>query len=100
MRINANQLRDLPWDGHGGPWQIVRSLNTGEPILQSDLASRLMVRRGGILTLIYSRGNLRMTTRAEALADGEPGATIPVRNLQTKKQIYATVKDGNTVEIH
>lgn len=45
-------------------------------------------------SLIYTRGNLRMTTQAEALADGEPGATIPVRNLQTKKQIYATVKDG------
>lgn len=100
MRINANQLRDLPWDGHGGPWQVARALNTGEPILQSDLVSQLMVRRGGILTLIYSRGNLRMTTQAEALADGEPGATIPVRNLQTKKQVYATVKDGNTVEIH
>lgn len=100
MRINASQLRDLPWDGHGGPWQVTRSLITGEPILQSDLASQLMVRRGTILTLIYTRGNLRMTTQAEALADGEPGATIPVRNLQTKKQIYATVKDGSTVEIH
>ena len=96
MRINASQLRDLPWDGHGGPWQVTRSLITGEPILQSDLASQLMVRRG----TIYTRGNLRMTTQAEALADGEPGATIPVRNLQTKKQIYATVKDGSTVEIH
>ena len=72
MRINAGQLRDLPWDGHGGPWQVTRSLITGEPILQSDLVSQLMVRR----------------------------ATIPVRNLQTKKQIYATVKDGSTVEIH
>ena len=100
MRINASQLRDLPWDGHGGPWQVTRSLITGEPILQSDLASQLMVRRGTILSLIYTRGNLRMTTPAEALADGEPGATIPVRNLQTKKQIYATVKDGSTVEIH
>lgn len=100
MRINAGQLRDLPWDGHGGPWQVTRSLITGEPILQSDLASQLMVRRGTILSLIYTRGNLRMTTQAEALADGEPGATIPVRNLQTKKQIYATVKDGSTVEIH
>ena len=100
MRINASQLRALPWDGHGGPWQVTRSLITGEPILQSDLASQLMVRRGTILSLIYTRGNLRMTTQAEALADGEPGATIPVRNLQTKKQIYATVKDGSTVEIH
>lgn len=59
-----------------------------------------MVRRGEVVTLRYARGNVRMTTQAEALADGEPGATIPVRNLQTKKQVFATVKDNATVEIH
>ena len=99
MRVNAGQLKDVPWDGQGGPWQVIRSVGKGETILQSDLANKSMVRRGNILTLNYERGNLRMTLQAEALADGEPGATIPVRNLQTKKQIYATVKDGNTVEI-
>lgn len=99
MRANAAQMKDVPWDGQGGPWQVIRSIGKGEPILQSDLASKLMVRRGNILTLNYTRGNLRMTIQAEALADGEPGQTIPVRNLQTKKQVYATVKDGNTVEI-
>lgn len=99
MRLNASQLKDLPWDGQGGPWQVIRSIGAGEPILQSDLANKMMVRRGNILTLIFSRGNLHMTIQAEALADGEPGQTIPVRNLQTKKQVYATVKDGSTVEI-
>lgn len=100
MRMNAGQMKDVPWDGQGGPWQVVRSISTGEPILQSDLAGKMSVRRGNILTLIYERGNLRMSIQAEALADGEPGATIPVRNLQTKKQVYATVKDGSTVVIH
>lgn len=100
MRLNANNFKDLPWDGQGGPWQVVRSLASGEPIMQSDLAGRLSIRRGNVVTLLYSRGNVRMTIQAEALADGEPGATIPVRNLQTKKQIYATVKDGSTVVIH
>ncbi len=100
MKVNASQLRDLPWDGRGGPWQVNRALNTGEPILQSDLVSQLMVKRGDVVNLIYTRGNLRIATQAQALADGEPGATIAVRNLQTKKQVYAIVKDGSTVEIH
>ncbi len=100
MKVNASQLRDLPWDGRGGPWQLNRALNTGEPILQSDLVSQLMVKRGDVVNLIYRRGNLRSATQAQALADGEPGATIAVRNLQTKKQVYAIVKDGTTVEIH
>lgn len=100
MRVNASAMKDLPWDGQGGPWQAIRSIGTGEPILQSDLVSKSAVRRGNILTLNYSRGNVHMSIRAEALADGQPGQTIPVRNLQSKKQVYATVKDGSTVEIH
>lgn len=100
MRLNAAQMKDVPWDGQGGPWRAIRSIGKGEPILQSDLANKMTVRRGSILTLNYERGNVRMTIQAEALADGEPGATIPVRNLQTKKQIYATVKDGGTVVIY
>lgn len=100
MKVNASQLRELPWDGRGGPWQLNRALNTGEPILQSDLVSQLMVKRGDVVNLVYIKGNLRITTQAQALGDGEPGATIAVRNLQTKKQVYGTVKDGSTVEIH
>ncbi|MBO4301334.1 MAG: flagellar basal body P-ring formation protein FlgA [Desulfovibrio sp.] len=99
-RVNASQLRELPWDGRGGPWQLARAINVGEPILQSDLVSQLVVKRGDVVNLIYSRGNLRSAAQAQALADGEPGATIPVRNLQTKKQVFAIVKNGNTVEIH
>ncbi|MCR5814673.1 MAG: flagellar basal body P-ring formation chaperone FlgA [Desulfovibrio sp.] len=99
-RINARRLKETAWDGKGGPWQMMRSLSAGEPILQSDLATQMMIRRGEIVTLIYARGNLRLETQAEALADGEPGATISVRNLQTKKQIFATVKDNRTVIIH
>ena len=68
--------------------------------MQSDLVSQLMVKRGDVVTLLYSKGNLRIATQAQALSDGEPGGTIAVRNLQTKKQVYATVKDGSTVEIH
>ena len=99
MRMNAAQMKDVPWDGQGGPWQVLRAIGTGEPILQSDLGNKQMVRKGNILTLVYERGNLRMVIQAEALADGQPGETIPVRNLQTKKQVYATVRDGGVVEI-
>ena len=99
-RMNARRLKDAAWDGKGGPWQVLRSLAPGEPILQSDLATQLMVRRGEIVTLIYAKGNLHLQTQAEALSDGEPGARIAVRNLQSKKQVFATVTDNKTVVIH
>ncbi len=43
MRVNAAQMKDVPWDGQGGPWQVIRSIGTGEPILQSDIADRKSV---------------------------------------------------------
>jgi flagella basal body P-ring formation protein FlgA len=100
MRINAAQLREPPWDGQGGPWRLTRSVAPGDPIFRSDLVSELMIRRGDLISLVYSRGNVHMSTRGEAMADGEPGAAIAVRNLQTKKQVHGIVKDGNTVEVH
>lgn len=97
MRVNAAHIKGLPWDGRGGPWQVLRALGTGQTIFQADLATQAMVRKGAIVQLLYERGNVRMSTQAECLSDGEPGATIAVRNLQTKKQIYATVRDNRTL---
>lgn len=97
MRVNAAHIKGIPWDGRGGPWQVLRAIGTGQTIFQADLATQAMVRKGAIVQLLYEKGNVRMSTQAECMADGEPGATIAVRNLQTKKQIYATVRDNRTV---
>ncbi len=97
IRVNASHLRGMPWDGRGGPWQLVRGVSTGQPIFQTDLLGLSMVRKGSIVRLVYERGNVVMTVQAESLSDGEPGATIPVRNLQSKKQVYATIRDSKTV---
>ncbi len=97
IRVNVAHLRGMPWDGRGGPWQMVRGVGTGQPIFQADLLGLAMVRKGAIVRLIYEKGNVVMSVQAESLADGEPGATIPVRNLQSKKQVYATIRDNKTV---
>ncbi len=97
IRVNASHLRGMPWDGRGGPWQLVRGVSTGQPIFQTDLLALSMVRKGAIVRLVYEKGNVVMEVQAESLADGEPGATIPVRNLQSKKQVYATIRDNKTV---
>lgn len=99
MRVNAAHIKGIPWDGRGGPWQVLRALGTGQTIFQADLATQAMVRKGAIVQLLYEKGSIRMSTQAECLSDGEPGATIAVRNLQTKKQVYATVRDNRTVVI-
>lgn len=97
IRMNVAHLKGMPWDGRGGPWQVLRGIGTGQPIFQSDLATQAMVRKGSMVELVYEKGNVNMSVQAESMADGEPGATIPVRNLQSKRQVYATVRDNKTV---
>lgn len=97
IRMNVAQLRDKPWDGRGGPWQVLRAIPTGQAIFQGDLATQSMVRKGNVVVLLYEKGNVRIETQAEVMVDAEPGETIAVRNLQTKKQIYAVVRDARTV---
>ena len=97
IRMNAAQLKNMPWDGRGGPWQLNRNVVVNEPIFQSDLSAQAMVHKGDMVELLYHKGNLSLSVQAEALQDGEPGASISVRNLQSKKQVLATVRDAKTV---
>ena len=99
VRMNAAHMREIPWDGRGGPWQVQRALAPNQPILQGDLLAQSMLRKGSVVNLVYEKGNVRMSARAEVLTDAEPGATVTVRNLQSKKQIFATVIDNNTVMV-
>ncbi len=98
-RVNAAFLKSMPWDGKGGPWQLARPIAAGQVIYSTDLLGESMVQRGDIVNLIYAKGAIRMEIKAEALSDGAPGAIIAVRNLQSKKQIYATVRNSTTVII-
>lgn len=94
---NLAYLKGEPWDGRGGPWQLTRSVGTEQPIMSNDLAPMSMVRKGNKINLIYSKGSVQISVLVEALEDGGPGDTIAVRNIESKKQVYATVRDANTV---
>lgn len=97
MRKNLAHLRDIPWDGRGGPWQAQRAVGTGQVIYQTDLGTQPIIRKGAVVTLVYETATMRLSVQAEAMGDGAPGETIAVRNLQSRKQVYGTVRDGSTV---
>ena len=99
IRANLAYLSGTPWDGRGGPWRLARAITPQEVIYQSDLGHIPTVRKGTVVTLIYQSQTVRMSVQAEALSDGVAGEAIPVRNLQSKKEVYATIQDGLTVLI-
>lgn len=99
IRMNVAHLRDMPWDGRGGPWQIQRAVGKGDPIFQGDLVTIALVQKGSIVDLLYIKNNLRIKAKGIVMAAGEPGGTVLVKNVQTKKEVYAIVKDRYTVHV-
>ncbi|MDR2489069.1 MAG: flagellar basal body P-ring formation chaperone FlgA [Desulfovibrio sp.] len=98
-RVNLANVRGEPWDGLGGPWRVVRPVAPDQIIYRNDIAYLPTVRKGAAVTLIYEGKNIRLSARAEALADGMAGESIPVRNLQSRKEIYGVVRDAVTIMI-
>ncbi|MDR1947388.1 MAG: flagellar basal body P-ring formation chaperone FlgA [Desulfovibrio sp.] len=99
-RMNLAGLRGEPWDGRGGPWRLVRPLSIEQVICRGDLAPVPTVRKGTTVTVLYEGKNVRLAAQAEALADGAAGESIPVRNLQSRKEVFAQVRDAQTVGIN
>ena len=99
VRQNLAHLKGNIWDGRGGPWRVVRPLGVQQVIYQNDLSYIPTVRKGSIVTLTYIGNSITLTTQAEALADGSVGENIAVRNLQSKKEVFAVIKDASSVVI-
>lgn len=99
-RMNLANLRGDPWDGLGGPWRIVRPIGVDQVIYQNDLAHIPTVRKGSRVTLLYEGKSIRLTVQAEAMADGVAGESIPVRNLQSRREVYGVVRDASTIIVN
>ncbi|MCC8193477.1 MAG: flagellar basal body P-ring formation chaperone FlgA [Deltaproteobacteria bacterium] len=96
-RKNLAHIKGVVWDGRGGPWRMQRPVMSGQPIMQTDVAVIPTVVKGAPVTMMYIGKNFTLSVPGEAMSDGASGETIAVRNLQSKKQLRATVRDGQTV---
>jgi flagella basal body P-ring formation protein FlgA len=98
-RMNLAVLRSAPWDGRGGPWRVTRPLLADQVIYATDVEHIPTVRKGSIVTLIYEGKTVRLSLQAEALSDGSAGESIPVRNMQSRKEVYGLIRDSSTVTV-
>ncbi|SBW00416.1 Flagella basal body P-ring formation protein FlgA [uncultured delta proteobacterium] len=96
-RKNLAHVKGVVWDGRGGPWRMQRPVPLGQPIMQADVAVIPTVVKGAPVTMMFIGKNFTLSVPGEALSDGAHGETIAVRNMQSKKQLRATVRDGQTV---
>jgi flagella basal body P-ring formation protein FlgA len=67
------------------------ALYPGRPILPGDLALPATVERNAILPLVYSSGNLHISTEGRALDRAGPGDVIRVMNLASRTTVSARI---------
>ncbi|WP_147821894.1 flagellar basal body P-ring formation chaperone FlgA [Salidesulfovibrio onnuriiensis] len=87
------------WDGRGGPWRVKRPVGTGQPFRRDNLDPLPTISKGDMVTLVYKNKRIQLTTKAKALEDAHLGQQVTVRNLQSKREIVATVVGADLVRV-
>lgn len=99
VRKNMAYTREEPWDMSGGPWRLNRPLAPEQTITAADISFVPTITKGSVITIVYESGTVRLSAKAEAMSDGVTGESIMVRNVHSKRQVYATIQDGATVVV-
>lgn len=76
-----------------------RYLSPDQALMIGDLEAPRIVRKGGVVTIYYVTGNLRLTAKARAGEDGAMDETIRVVNVRSNKTIEAVVRGPTSVVI-
>lgn len=79
--------------------KLTRPINENTPLLKKNLISKNIVRQNYPVSLKLKQGNLNLTGTGIALNSGKLGDIIKIRNQTTKKIIFGTITNFNTVEI-
>lgn len=89
----------LAWDGTGGPWRVAKSVGTEQVIGTDAIEPVPVVARGAKVNLVFDGPNIKLSVKAEALADAGVGQVVQVRNLQSNRKVQAVVQDAGTVVV-
>ncbi|QJA06563.1 flagellar basal body P-ring formation protein FlgA [Thermosulfurimonas marina] len=74
-------------------------LPAGRVLRRSQIRAPALVHRNQIVRIVARSAHLTVTARGQARQDGRPGEIIRVRNLSSKKEIYARVTGPGVVEV-
>jgi flagella basal body P-ring formation protein FlgA len=79
--------------------EAARAIEAGEPIDETALLARRLVRQGETVTALIETPGYRITSRARAVRSGARGEVIPVENLGSGREFLARVVGENTVVV-
>lgn len=79
--------------------EVKKSLQSGQIIQANDVREQVMVAKGKIVTLNFTKGGIMLSARGKALENGGLGDTVRVMNSQSKTVVQGTVTGPETVSI-
>lgn len=79
--------------------ELKRSTRAGQILSEDDVRTKVMVAKGKLITLNFSKGGIMLTTQGKALENGGLGDTVRVMNTQSKAVVQGTVTGPETVLI-
>jgi flagellar basal body P-ring formation protein FlgA len=105
--IRAEDLVQKPADIDGtisNPAEIVGkearvALYAGRPIKPGDVGPPAVVSRNDLITLVFSRGPLRISIEGRALGRGSVGETIRAMNMVSRMTVSGVVMSNGSVEV-
>lgn len=74
-------------------------LYVGRPIRPGDLRAPAIVARNDLVTLVFSRGPLRISTEGRALGRGSVGENIRAMNLTSRVTVSGTIQANGSIEV-
>lgn len=77
-----------------------RNIKAGQVLTPGLIKAQKMVLRGQHITIVARSGGLNLRVKGKALMDGQKGQTIKVKNLSSKKLIYARVVSVGVVRVN
>lgn len=101
IKVRSNRLRDdsvAVKDDLVGK-QATRQIKADRPISSRDIREEIIVKKGQIVTAVYTHKGLQITSKTEAQENGAKGQRIKLLNTKSQREIIGKVMDKNTVEI-
>ncbi|NPB08781.1 MAG: flagellar basal body P-ring formation protein FlgA [Thermodesulfobacteria bacterium] len=74
-------------------------LRAGQVLRRSALEVPPVIKRGKLVRILAEGPGFMVSAVGEARQDGRPGEIIRVRNLTSKREVFARVIDGETVKV-
>lgn len=76
------------------------SLRAGQLVRRYALEVPPVIKRGDLVRIVAEGPGFTVTAVGEARQDGRPGEIIRVRNLESKREVFAKVVDQKTVKVN